>query len=228
MDTHADTCCAGSNWSLLETTGEFCEVSPFLGTYEPVSEIPLARCCTVWTDQSNSTEHLLVADQMLWFGTKLQNSLINPNQLRAYGLVINNDPFDNTLQFGIDSENLFIPFDTTGTVVHFDTRVPTEWEKSQLPVILLTGEDWNPSEEVLRPSTLTREEKEMRSIKSLMTRQINGTNVKNKAKIHGEMDTSLGKISQVYNEQEFRDGLIAAVQVATSYRESKMNVRRVL
>ena len=141
MDTHADTCCAGSNWSLLETTGEFCEVSPFLGTYEPVSEIPLARCCTVWTDQSNSSEHLLVADQMLWFGTKLPNSLINPNQLRAYGLIVNDDPFDNTRQFGIDSENLFIPFDTTGTVVHFDTRVPTEWEKSHLPVILLTGED---------------------------------------------------------------------------------------
>ena len=68
---------------------------------------------------------------------------------------------DHSREFGIDSENLFIPFDTTGTVVHFDTRVPTEWEKSHLPVILLTGEDWNPSEEVLRPSTLTREEKEI-------------------------------------------------------------------
>ena len=36
----------------LEYTGELCEVTPFLSTYEPVSEIPIARCCTVWTDQS--------------------------------------------------------------------------------------------------------------------------------------------------------------------------------
>ena len=149
MDTHADTCCAGANWSLLETTGEYCEVSPFLGTYQPVSEVPLARCCTVWTDQSDSSEHLLVADQMLWFGTQLPNSLINPNQLRAYGLSVNDNPFDNSSAFGIDSKNLFIPFDTMGTVVHFDTRVPTEWEKNLIYLLYYlrekTGTHWRKS-----------------------------------------------------------------------------------
>jgi hypothetical protein len=27
MDYHADTCCAGSNWSLMELTGEVCDVN---------------------------------------------------------------------------------------------------------------------------------------------------------------------------------------------------------
>mgnify|MGYP003502375870 FL=1 len=222
MDTHADTCCAGSNWSLLETTGQFCEVSPFLSTYEPVSEIPLARCCTVWTDQSDSSEHLLVGDQMLWFGNQLPNSLINPNQLRAYGLIVNDDPFDHSRHFGIDSEHVFIPFDTTGTVVHFDTRVPTEWEKTHLPVILLTGEDWNPLEEVLRPSLSTREDFEMRTIKSLSTRQANiasRTNARTEVEKHGEIEATLAKISRVYSEEGFRSGLISAVHIATTYRE---------
>ena len=57
-----------------------------------------------------------------------------------------------------------------GTVVHFELRVPTKWEKTHLPVILITGEDWNPMEEVLRPSLLTKEEVEMRKIRSLSTR----------------------------------------------------------
>ena len=43
--------------------------------------------------------------------------------------------------------------------------------------------------------------------------------MKTEAKIHGETEASLGKISRVHSEQEFRDGLISAVQVATSYRE---------
>jgi hypothetical protein len=30
MDTHADTCCAGANWQLLDFTNEVCEVTPFL------------------------------------------------------------------------------------------------------------------------------------------------------------------------------------------------------
>jgi hypothetical protein len=177
----ANTCCAGANWSLLETTGKYCKVSPFLGSYEPVSEIPLARCCTVRTDQSDSSEYLLVCTQMLWFGTRLLHSLINPNQLQAFGLYVNDDPFDNTREFGIEHNNIFFPFNTMGTVVHFETRVPTVWESTHLPVVLLTGVEWNPSEEVLRPSRLTKEDAEMRSIKSLMTRQVNG-------KTHGETD----------------------------------------
>ena len=51
-----------------------------------------------------------------------------------------------------------------GTVVHFKSRVPTEWEKTHLPIILITGEDWNPMEEVLWPSLLTKEEVKMRKI----------------------------------------------------------------
>ena len=87
---------------------------------------------------------------MLWFGTRLPNSLLNPNQMRAYGLGVYDDPFDTSRTFGIDrSDQAFIPFDTTGTIVHFESRVPTEWEKTHLPIILLTNEDWNPSQEML-------------------------------------------------------------------------------
>ena len=121
MDTHADTCCAGSNWSILDYTGQVCEVTPFLSSYEPVPKIPLAHCCTVWTDQTDSTEYLLVGDEMLWFGTLLPHSLINPNQLWAYSLIVNDDPFDHSRNFGINAEQAFIPFDTMGTVVHFET-----------------------------------------------------------------------------------------------------------
>jgi hypothetical protein len=101
LDTHADTCCAGANWSLMEYTGELCDVNPFLDSYQPIQEIPVARCCTVWTNQDDSVEYLLVGDQMLWFGTQLPHSLINPNQIRAYGLDVNDDPFDTTRDFGI-------------------------------------------------------------------------------------------------------------------------------
>ena len=141
MDTHADTCCAGSNWTPLHFTGEIFEVSPFLNIYAPVQEIPVARCCTVWTDDEGK-EYLLVGDEMLWFGTALENSLINPNQIRACGLSINNYPF-NANGFVIDTEELFISLDTTGMVVHFESCVPTEWETKHSSVILITADSWD-------------------------------------------------------------------------------------
>ena len=76
----------------MHYTGDICEVSQLLNTYAPVQDIPVARCCTVWTD-GKGKEYLLLGDEMLWFGTALENSLINLNQIRAYGLSINDDPY---------------------------------------------------------------------------------------------------------------------------------------
>jgi hypothetical protein len=156
---------------------------------------------------------------MLWFGTLLPNSLLNPNQLRAYGLDVNDNPFDTNADFGIISDEVFIPFDTTGTVVHFDSRVPTEWERTHLPIITLTGEEWNPAEEVLRPGRRSREDIEMRTIRSLTSgmtrRQINYTvskEAKAETERYGETEIELGKISNVYNTKDFCDCLVSALE----------------
>lgn len=42
------------------------------------------------------------------------------------------NPF-NAEHFGIDADDVFIPFDTTGSIiVHFESRVPTDWEEKHL------------------------------------------------------------------------------------------------
>ena len=70
--------------------------------------------------------------------------MINPNHIHTYGLSINDDPF-NANDLGIDAEELLIPFDTTGTVVHFKSRVTTQWETTHLPVIPITADSWDPT-----------------------------------------------------------------------------------
>ena len=167
MDTHADTCCAGANWTPMHYTGEICEVSPFLNTYAPLQETQMERCCTVWTDEKVK-EYILVDDEMLWFGTALQNSLIKPNQIRDYGILINDDPF-NANELGITAKEIFIPFDTTEKVVHFKSRVPTEWEITHLPVILITADLWDPATVDMSAGKQSREDAEMRMIRPLVS-----------------------------------------------------------
>jgi hypothetical protein len=48
-----------------------------------------------------------------------------------------------------------------GTVVYFESRTPSEYDKTHLPVILITSNTWNPSDEVLQPKTNNRENNEM-------------------------------------------------------------------
>jgi hypothetical protein len=90
--------------------------------------------------------------------------------------------------FGIDSNDAVIPFDTTGTVVHFESRVPTEWEKTHMPIILLTGEDWNPTQEILRPGKQSRETMEMQAIHLMMRRRVNAVAIDEaQVELHGEI-----------------------------------------
>lgn len=131
MYSHADTCCAGANLSLLEYTGQVFEISPFLDSTDAVQNIPIACCCTVWTPPETGKEYLIIAyliiaGEMLSFGLTLENSLLNPNQLRAFGLSVNDNPFDTLSEFEITvSGDVLIPFETTGTIVHFESRVPS-------------------------------------------------------------------------------------------------------
>jgi hypothetical protein len=55
------------------------------------------------------TIFLLVANQMLWFRTKLPNSLLNPNQLCAFGVDVNDNPFDLKQNLCIHCDEAFIP-----------------------------------------------------------------------------------------------------------------------
>ncbi len=135
----------------MEFTGDICEVTPFLDSYKPVTEIPVARCGMVWTCWETGTEYLLVCDQMLWFGTTLQQSLLNPNQNQAYGIEVNDNPFQAT-GLGIESNEVFIPFDTMGMIVHIETCAPTDWEQKHLPIILLMADHWDPTDDEIYPT----------------------------------------------------------------------------
>ena len=169
MDSHADTCVAGKNWSVMSYSDVVCEVSPFTDEYESIKEVPIVTACTVWTDSNSGKEYLLVGDQFLWFGTTLHHSLLNPNQIRANFHKVQDNPFEpDTGISAVTNHNVdvFIPFDATGTIISFESRVPTEKEKQTLPIIHLTADQWDPENVTLSKVSRSIEENEI-SVPSL-------------------------------------------------------------
>ena len=133
------TICAGPNWQVLEFTGQYCDVSPLSKEYEPLANIPVAKCATVYTCDSTGATVLLVADHVLCFGDQMSNSLINPHQLQAYGLSVCDDPWEPHRALGIDTGNVFILFHTQGPNLFFESRSPTTRELNTLPDVLISG-----------------------------------------------------------------------------------------
>ena len=120
-----------------------------------------------------------------------------------------------------------------GTIVYFESRVPTEWEKTHLPIILLTNEDWNPSQEMSGIGDQSREFKEMRTIQSLTTgltkRQINAIRQEEARGVRPEdswvqsarpdLELQHGMIPCTLSPRDFTKRLLSAVNIATAYRE---------
>ena len=86
MDTHADTTALGSNFVALYFTGQCVDVTPFSKEYAATTNIPVAQGATAYTDKQTGITYILIVNEGLWFGNRMKHSLINPNQLRKFGI----------------------------------------------------------------------------------------------------------------------------------------------
>ena len=82
-------------------------------------------------------------------GRKQKNSLICPNQLRAYGLEVDDVPKFITRGKSIHGirvdENLILPYELQGRTSFLRMRVPTEEELHECEILQLTSrEPWDP------------------------------------------------------------------------------------
>ena len=144
MDTHADTTVLGSNCVVLSYTGKECEVSPYSSQYEAVQNVPVVTGATVWPNAVDGTTYLLIFHESLWMGNKLDHTLVNPNQLRAYGVSVQDNPFD-AKPLSITTDSVSVELYSKGPIICGDSRTSTESELSQLPRLIVTSpHDWDP------------------------------------------------------------------------------------
>ena len=122
LDGHADTCVAGPNFQLDEYTGEHCYVMPYSPNYqEPLTNIPVVNASTAYTHMETGETIILGFNQIIWYGSKLTTSLINPNQIRHAGVALSDHPTDKTRDFWITGSDFHIPFEMIGTTIFVQT-----------------------------------------------------------------------------------------------------------
>ena len=92
MDSHADTCCAGANCVRIGDTNHVVRVYPFHQDCEPIQNVPVTSVVTAWDDPNTGDTTLLIIHQALYFGDKMTNTLLCPNQLRDFGVRVDDLP----------------------------------------------------------------------------------------------------------------------------------------
>ena len=85
-DSNADTCCLGCNHVVLEHTMKKTDVHPCDPTMQPLHDVPIVTGATACDDPVTKQTFVLIIDEASCCGTKLDHSLLNPNQLRSCGV----------------------------------------------------------------------------------------------------------------------------------------------
>jgi hypothetical protein len=154
-DTNADTCCLGKNFLVLNSTYRTADVYAYDASIKPVENVPIVTGATAYDDPATGLTYILIFHEALYYGERLDHSLINPNQIRSYGIPFWDNPFDPSHALTIEvNDSLHIPLRSYGTKIAFRTRVPSEAELCECEHIAMTSPTlWNPSDIVMIQAT---------------------------------------------------------------------------
>ena len=122
-------------------------MSPYSDDYEAIKNVPVVCGAILWTDTEDNQEYILVFNKSLWMGDSLTHSLIDPNQLHAFGMDVQDKPFSTKgLTIQPASHDITIPLQTLGTIIYANTHAPTDQELTTCcpHIILSSNADLDP------------------------------------------------------------------------------------
>jgi hypothetical protein len=127
LDSHADTIVLGRNCVILSYTGRECDVSPFTAAYNSITNVPIVTGATAWTSQNTGVTYILVFHEALWMADIMDHTLVNPNQLRHYGVSVQDNPYSNLqMHIATEDDKVYLPLQAQGTTILLATRTPTD------------------------------------------------------------------------------------------------------
>jgi hypothetical protein len=152
-------------------TGKERDVSPYTEAYKVIKSVPIVQAATPYNNMDTGKTMILILNEAIWMGGQMEHTLINPNQLRAYKITVQDNPFDPAPIFISAEDNKFtVPLSSKGTVLGVATRTPTDQVlQTCLHVILSSEHKWDPQNIWFLKASQTEEEELSRTIGAVMT-----------------------------------------------------------
>jgi hypothetical protein len=128
------------------------DVGAFSQHFQALEDIPIVKAAVAYDDPLTGETLILIIGQALYFGDKVQDILLNPNQLRANGAIVDDIPRHLSLNLCSSHSIYFpkgkirIPLSLNGVILYFNVRKPTLHEINTCTNVSLTDDslEWNP------------------------------------------------------------------------------------
>ena len=149
--------------------------------------------------------------------TNQEPSLLNPNQMRSYGIIVDDCPIHLSKNLAsshsifIPESDLNIPLELNGVISFLPTRKPTATELEECDHIQLTSSvDWDP-----HSSHFKTEEQEAQNNRNISA-TFSSNEIDENTSVCYESDLHLGMISSTLNENRFINAVSRNVSVTTA------------
>ncbi|TAN87586.1 MAG: hypothetical protein EYR95_16485, partial [Phormidium sp. SL48-SHIP] len=213
LDSHADTCCFGSNFTPVNFTEYYCDVTPFSEEYSAMKDVPIASAATAWDNPETGEPIILIFHQGLWFGDSLTHSLINPNQVRNNGIEVRDDPYDpegRPLGIREPETGIEVPMEFIECIVRVNTRAPTIDEINANPCIVMTSDaPWEPAK-IGKKDKYSAENISRHAIVSGLTA------ARNDDRKRSECEEFVAGCSEVYSDNLMLERMVKSVRISST------------
>ena len=94
-DTDAGTCCLCRNFTVYKYTRRTADIYTYDKSHTPATNVPIVTGATAYNDPTSGNTFILLFNEALFYGNKMDHSLFNPNQMRKFGIPVWDNPFDH-------------------------------------------------------------------------------------------------------------------------------------
>ena len=89
----------------MAMTDRTSNIYPYNTSYELMYNITIVTGASTYTDKNIGRSFIIVINEALYYGKKLGHSLIIPNQMKSYGNMVWDNPFDSNGELCIETED---------------------------------------------------------------------------------------------------------------------------
>jgi hypothetical protein len=153
LDSHADTCAAGPNTTIIEYTDQMVSITDFSDQLEAMKNIPIGTVAMAYDDPHDGSTMIHIIHKALLMNDLVKTTLLCPNQLRSNGIIVDDVPVHlshpsqppSTHSMYVPEVDFRLPLVLSGVISIIDTRTPTQEELDTCQWVKLTNDvNWDP------------------------------------------------------------------------------------
>ena len=73
--------------------GKECDVALDTDAYKKIKSVPIVQASKAYDNNESGETTILILNKAIWMGATMDHTLVNPNQLSAYGMTVQDNPF---------------------------------------------------------------------------------------------------------------------------------------